>query len=283
MIIHLLHRLIRVRFHRLGFHSQFLKLDSCQVHFFQKDNRDASMNILFIHGLGTSSSTWINVLPGVREFGNISCLDLPGYGFSKITSGDPCFSLQQLDHAIEHFIQSSQRLPIVLIGHSLGGWLAARYAAKHPESVRHLILINNAGIKYDGFEQQGDAFSLKSVDDVHRLLQKMWFHYPWYFKPFTSSVYDSLRKKHISRFVQSIREEDLLNQSFSCLTMPIDVIWGEDDGLISKKSVDIMKQHAPHLKVHFILRCGHVPQLERPRELTSMLKTILTASKQSPR
>ena len=97
----------------------------------------------------------------------------------KITSGDSFFSLQQMDQALEHFIQSTQQLADIFIGHSLGGWLAARYAARHPESVVHLILINNAGIRYDGFEQQADAFTIRSVDDVRLLLRQMWFRYPW--------------------------------------------------------------------------------------------------------
>jgi abhydrolase domain-containing protein 6 len=277
MTINLLHRLIRSRFHRLGFKSEFLESELCRLHFFQRDNRNASRNILFIHGLGTSSSTWMKVLPELHELGHVSCLDLPGHGFSKITTGDPFFSLQQMDHALENFIQSTQQLPIVLIGHSLGGWIAARYAAKHPDSVCHLILINNAGIRYDGFEQQADAFTIKSVDDVRCLLQQMWFRYPWYFRPFTLSIYKTLKKKQVGRFIHSIKEEDLLNQSFFSLTMPLDVIWGMEDGLISKKSVDIMKQLAPTLKEHFISRCGHVPQLERPHELASLLKIILTS------
>jgi pimeloyl-ACP methyl ester carboxylesterase len=275
MIINLVHRLIRSRFHRMGFRSEFLEIESCRLHFFQRYNRNASRNILFIHGLGTSSSTWINVLPELHELCTVSCLDLPGYGFSKIITGDPFFTLQQMDHALEQFIQITQRLPIVLIGHSLGGWLATRYAAKHPDSVCHLILMNNAGIRYDGFEQQADAFTIKSIDDVRCLLQQMWFRYPWYFKPFTSSIYHTLKKKQVDRFIHSIKEEDLLNQSFFSVATPLDVIWGMEDGLISKKSVDIMKQLAPHLKEHFISHCGHVPQLERPHELTSLLKIIL--------
>ena len=277
MIIHLLHRFIHTRYFLLGLKSKFLESESCRLHFFQRYDRNISKNILFIHGLGTSSSTWIKVMRSLREFGNVTCLDLPGHGFSHITSGNPFFSLQQLDDAIEHF-QSTQRTPTIIIGHSLGGWLAARYAVNHPDSVEHLILIDNAGIRYDGAEKQVDAFTIKSVDDARRLLQQMWFHYPWYFKPFSSSVYHSLRKKQISRFTQSIKEENLLNQSFSSLAMPLDVIWGTDDRLISSKSLNIMKQLAPHVKEHFISSCGHVPQLERPRELASVLKNILSSS-----
>ena len=253
-------------------------MDSCRLHFFRRLNRIASSNILFLHGLGTSSSTWIHVLPSLRESGSITCLDLPGHGFSKITGGDRFFPLRQMDQALEQFIQSTQHPPLHIIGHSLGGWLAARYAARHPESVEHLILIDNAGIRYEGFERQADAFTIRSVDDVRHLLELLWYRYPWYFRPFTSSIYHSLLTKQISGFIQSVQEEDFLNRSIPFLTMPLDSIWGMDDGVVSKKSVDIMKKLAPHLREHFIPRCGHVPQLERPRELTLLLAHILASS-----
>jgi pimeloyl-ACP methyl ester carboxylesterase len=182
-----------------------------------------------------------------------------------------------MDRAIEQFIRDTQHGPIILIGHSLGGWLAARYAVAHPRSVRHLILINNAGIKYDGFEQQAELFRFRDVDDVRRLLQKMWYRYPWYFKPFASSIYKSLKQKQIDQFVHSINDEDLLNRSFKSLHLPIDILWGANDGLISNTSVEIMKQLAPQAKEHFIPECGHVPQLERPRELIHVLTAVLTS------
>jgi pimeloyl-ACP methyl ester carboxylesterase len=144
----------------------------------------------------------------------MTCLDLPGHGFSKITSGESFFSFQQMDYALEDFIRHTLQPPVILIGHSLGGWLAARYAAKHPESVKHLILIDNAGIKYEGFERQVDVFTLKSVDDMRRLLQKMWFSYPWYYKPFTSSMYVPFVNEEADQSFYPIDQRRRIAQSF---------------------------------------------------------------------
>jgi pimeloyl-ACP methyl ester carboxylesterase len=278
MIITTLHRLIRYSFHRHGFQSCYLQLDSSRLHYLQRQCPQASKRLVLIHGLGTSSSSWIKILPSLSKSYTISCLDLPGYGFSKITSGDPFFSLTQLDCAVEQFIQRTQRLPIILIGHSLGGWLAARAALNHPESVEHLILINNAGIQYPGVGQQADLFDLLTLDDARQLLHHIWSHYPWYFNPFTSSIFQSLKKKHVSDFVRSIREEDFLNQKISALPMPVDVIWGNEDRLISKESVNIMKKLLPDLSAHSIPQCGHVPQLEKPHQVSLLLNQILASS-----
>ena len=49
---------------------------------------------------------------------------------------------------------------------------------------------------------------------------------PGNFKPFAFSIYHSLIKKQVSRFIHSIKEEDLLNHSFSSLLMPL-MLYGE--------------------------------------------------------
>jgi pimeloyl-ACP methyl ester carboxylesterase len=275
MLINLLHRLIRYRFHRLGFRSEVLDLELCRLHFFRRQSETSSKHIVFLHGLGTSSSTWIKILASLDRSSSITCVDLPGHGFSRIKQSLPFLRLEQFDAVIEQFIQRTEPRPIILVGHSLGGWLAARFAINHPEAVQRLILMNNAGIQYPGVERQGETFDIQETEDVKRLIGRMWFRAPWYFAFFTSSVLHSLQKKRVKDFVATVQENDLLNPKLPSLTMPVDIIWGEEDRLISKQSVEIMKQVLPQTKLHWIPQCGHVPQLERPRELSSILLKIL--------
>jgi len=261
----------------LGFRSEFLDLESCRLHFFRRLRGKNAKHIVFIHGLGTSSSTWIKILSSLDKSFSITCVDLPGHGFSRIKHDLPFLTLEQLDTTVEQFLRQTQQKPIILIGHSLGGWLAARFAINHPKVVCRLILINNAGIQYPGVAHQAEVFDIQSVKDVRRLLQRMWFRSPWYFALFASSIFHSLRKKRVNDFVASVREKDFLNASLPVLSMPVDVIWGEEDRLISKQSVEIIKQLLPQAKEHWIPQCGHVPQLERPRELSSLLQRLLAS------
>jgi pimeloyl-ACP methyl ester carboxylesterase len=252
-----------------------LKQKSCTVHFYRREDEESRQHIVLIHGLGTSSSTWIKILPSLIPYGTITCIDMPGFGFSDITNGDAFFSLAQFDESLDDFFTVLKKLPVILIGHSLGGWLSARLAIRKPELIERLILIDNAGVKYGGVEQQAQAFRIRSVDDVRSLLNKMWFRYPWYFRPFNQSVFRALRSEHVAEFVASVREEDFINARLSSFTKPVDVIWGEDDHLTPIETVQIMQRLIPHTRVHAIPRCGHVPQLERPRELSRILKQIM--------
>ncbi len=275
MFITLLHKSVRLRYRRLGFRSTVRVQKSCTIHYYQRENTDSPRHIVLIHGLGTSSSTWIKILPSLLRYGAITCIDLPGFGFSEITNGDRYFSLAQFDESLETFFSSLKKVPVILIGHSLGGWLSARLALKKPEFIEHLILINNAGVRYEDVEQQAKAFQIRSVDDVRSLLDRMWFRYPWYFKPFAQSIYQALQSKHVAEFVASVREEDFINSQLSSFSRPIDVIWGEEDHLIPIETARMMQHLSPQLHLHTIPRCGHVPQLEKTRELAILLGKIL--------
>jgi len=278
VIISLLNRLLRYRLYRLGFQSKFLALELCRLHFFQRLYQNPSQHLIFFHGLGTSSITWTNILRLLPSTYTITCVDVPGFGFSKITSGDHFLLMNQIISQLDRFILSIQSTPLTLIGHSFGGWIAARLAINHPKLTKHLILINNAGIRYLGVEQEAKAFMIQTKEDVRRLLHLMWYKYPFYFKPFTGSIFQSLKKKKVSEFVASIEENDLLNKDFTSLQMPVDVIWGQEDRLISAESLKVMKQLLPGINIHTLPKCGHVPQLEKPRELALHLNSILSNS-----
>ena len=278
MIVELLHRAIRLRFHRLGFRSRILPLENCRIHYYQRTACGTGTPIVFLHGLGTSSSTWIKILPLLPRAQSITCVDLPGHGFSRITSGEPFFPMNRLDAVLEQWFDRTQTAPVLLVGHSLGGWLAARFALRHPRSVRRLVLINAAGIHYPGAEKQAEAFTLKRTADARRLLDLLWYRYPWYFKPFTGGVFHSMQKRSIASFVASVRPDDFINHSLPELTPALDVIWGEEDRLTDVQSADIIRGLLPNAGVHRVPKCGHVPQLERPRLLAPLLRDIIHTS-----
>jgi pimeloyl-ACP methyl ester carboxylesterase len=57
--------------------------------------------------------------------------------------------------------------------------------------------------------------------------------------------------------------------------MKVSIVWGGEDKLISMKSVEIMKKSIPTVELHLLKQCGHVPQLERPKEFVDIVRGIL--------
>ncbi len=281
MLIDLLHRQIRRRYHHLGFKDVLVKSDRFTVHSYLRAVPSAKDTLVLVHGLGTSSSTWIHILPDLDPAWNVLTIDLPGFGFSTVDGGEPFARLPEHVNAIAAVIDKNLTAPFLLLGHSLGGWIAARYALQHPANVAHLILADSAGILCDDTAEQGKAFQVDSIADLRRLLNKVWLHYPWYFRPFYPAVLHDMRKRSVREFVQSVEEKDFLNPQLRELGGRTSVIWGSQDRLTSLKAVGVWKMACRDIEVHVIERCGHVPQLERPAEFLRVLHGILERERSS--
>jgi abhydrolase domain-containing protein 6 len=275
LLISFLHRLIRLRYRILGLSSHFLQIEGCTVHYLVSPPYPDRQTLLLIHGLGTSSSSWVRILPSLISTSNIVAIDLPGFGFSTLSPNTPYLTLKKFDRVLAAFVEQALPPRITLLGHSLGGWIAMRFSLRFPSMVDKLILVNPAGVYYPGVEVQAELFSLRSVHDVARLLETMWFRYPFVFKLFNRAIYHDLIRRNVTQLVQEIGEGEFVNQSLPQLRMPVHIIWGKEDRLISEESLHILAEKLPSATITYLDSCGHIPQLEKPRELTTVLKKIL--------
>jgi pimeloyl-ACP methyl ester carboxylesterase len=94
--------------------------------------------VLFVHGLGGESLDWIDVAVPLRDLFDCFALDLPGFAHSPPPDGD--LSLDGLASAVAEVARTINR-PVHLAGNSLGGTMAVRVAAEHPELVASLTLV----------------------------------------------------------------------------------------------------------------------------------------------
>jgi len=97
--------------------------------------------VVLVHGLASSSVTFENVVPLVRDKHRVVAIDLLGFGQSPNppTSG---FSLEEHVAALRRTIRSLRpQGRVTLVGHSLGALISARYTAENPSMVAHLILV----------------------------------------------------------------------------------------------------------------------------------------------
>jgi abhydrolase domain-containing protein 6 len=275
MFIRFLHNSIRSKFRSMGFESRSIDAPVGRLHFLIREQADAQGTLMLIHGLGTSSSTWIKILPHIGRRHTMILPDLPGFGRSTVRDGRGYCTLREHAAAIAHLHAHLGVGPVVLAGQSLGGWVSGLYASDHPDRVKRLVFIDTAGVYYRGVENLRQLFSPQSVRETRTMLNALWYRYPWYFKPFAGAVFRDLLAHHMHELVDAITEQDFLVDELTRLTMPVDVIWGKEDKVISQQSVDVLRKFVPQAKVVTIDRCGHVPQLECPRACADVLRRIL--------
>lgn len=99
----------------------------------------AGIPLVFTHGWADKRAVWDGVISALGpEFHSISW-DLRGHGDSDV----PRAGLYSREHALADLerVVTQAESPVVLIGHSLGGYLSLAYTLFHPDQVRALVLI----------------------------------------------------------------------------------------------------------------------------------------------
>jgi len=121
--------------------SRYLDLGG-QVHYADYGGPPGTPPLVCVHGIGGSGVTWAPIAPALARSCRVLAIDLAGFGRSK-GNGLPATLLanQELLH---QFLLNVADGPAVLVGHSMGGTVAAMVAAQHPEAVSGLVLINPA-------------------------------------------------------------------------------------------------------------------------------------------
>ncbi|MEO6125814.1 MAG: alpha/beta fold hydrolase [Ilumatobacteraceae bacterium] len=101
----------------------------------------AGAPLVFVHGLGASTRTWDACRDQLADRYEVIVVDLPGHGQSPEVD-DPAEYTR--DRALEHLdaLFGEVGQPVVLIGHSLGGYFTLAYAATRPEVLRGAVVLN---------------------------------------------------------------------------------------------------------------------------------------------
>jgi pimeloyl-ACP methyl ester carboxylesterase len=125
--------------------------------------------IVLVHGVRDHCRTWDDLIQRLSAFGNYHFIapDLRGHGDSEWVQGsgyryyDYIYDLQQL-------IEQNQLGPVFLVGHSLGGAIAAFFAGVFPEHVRKLVLLEGIGLWRRDSEDAGTAAIIREWSEINR-------------------------------------------------------------------------------------------------------------------
>ncbi|KAH7425861.1 hypothetical protein KP509_11G074200 [Ceratopteris richardii] len=119
-----------------------------------------------IHGYGASQGFFFRNFDALSKYFRIIAIDQLGWG----ASSRPDFTCKSTEETEAWFIDSFEAWrkeknleTFILLGHSFGGYVAAKYALKHPEHVQHLILVGSAGFSSETDERSARILKLKST------------------------------------------------------------------------------------------------------------------------
>jgi pimeloyl-ACP methyl ester carboxylesterase len=151
------------------YRSSRIKVTPGQIFWREVGDTNNLPALVFLHGSWEDSRQWEDIIVLLGQ--KFLCLapDLLGFGDS-IAKTTPTSIEVEVD-CLEEFLSSLKLRSVYLVGHSLGGWVAASYALKYPDVVQGLVVISPEGISL-GRWQKYNFFAKWLLK--HPQLLKLW-------------------------------------------------------------------------------------------------------------
>jgi pimeloyl-ACP methyl ester carboxylesterase len=239
---------------------------------------------VLLHGLASSANGFYRViLPLSRVFSRVFAVDLPGSGYSPPPAEG--VSVERQYEGLVAFIQDVVREPVVLIGNSLGGAMAVKFAYEHPEWVKQLILIAPAGARLTEARMREliETLTVATTQQARALTRRLFHQTPLVALLFASE----LRKQYNAQTVKAFLEvaatlEPLSETMLASVRAPTLLLWGKSEKLLPHEMLDYFRTHLPpSSEIHVVDRFGHIPQVERPGEVVRHVEDFLDRTRQA--
>lgn len=249
-------------------------------------------HVLFIHGLGSSSHRWIDIPEALSKYFHTVTVDLIGSGLSeKPQNADYTikgFSKFIVDFLIERIgIKDKEHKKVSIVGHSLGGYIAAQVAIENKELIEKLVLIDSSGLLEaptpllkDYHVAATDINPLTRHERVRRVLEDLCAS-PSRLLPVLVDLFGYIIEKPGAKhafevaFDNSTTTQIDPNGFKQIEDIPCLVIWGEKDNLIPLEYYYKFKQHLPKATFALIADAGHAPFAEKTALVYENLRTFL--------
>ncbi|MEM1255736.1 MAG: alpha/beta hydrolase [Cyanobacteria bacterium P01_H01_bin.21] len=119
--------------------------------------------VVFLHGSWCDGDQWSDVLTQLGQRYHCLAPDLIGFGESERLRKKAAYSIAMQVATLAELLESLRLKSVVLVGHSLGAWVAASYALKFPEQVKGLCVLAPEGLVYQPKRWRQDRWLVSSL------------------------------------------------------------------------------------------------------------------------
>jgi pimeloyl-ACP methyl ester carboxylesterase len=270
-------------------YSHFVTVDQVRLHYQEKGNGPA---LVLIHGYGASTQDWSEVFDPLAQRFRVIAVDLKGFGFSEKRPGD--YAIPTQAGLVLKFLDQLGIERASVCGNSMGGAVALLCALNDPRRVERLILVDSVATNQAAWESGLvprillkpvigpilGALALTSDDIVRHGLSRSLYDKSLATPQRLESYYRPLRTRNGQQATLAVaRQWDLsiLEKNLHRVQPPTLIVWGADDELIPLKHGQSTHQHIRGSQLVVFPQCGHVPQIEKPREFVETVSKFLSS------
>jgi pimeloyl-ACP methyl ester carboxylesterase/CRP-like cAMP-binding protein len=239
---------------------------------------------VLIHGWSSSSFTWKPVIPALSLRYRCLAIDLPGFGQSPAPHGAP--TIAAYAEIVADIIEKTSDGAALVLGHSMGGQIAATLAARFPMLVERLVLLNPALTgrlssrvnmllaphvfveRYPFMEWLLHVLAQTPLDYTDFLLKPSNFAER---ARISDEDYRQIREDARRRgqgrvraaCLGAMRDGDLRGQ-MGRIDTPALIVWGAEDDIVPLRDAGVAAAEWPSADLRIIPNAGHWPQFEQP-------------------
>lgn len=286
LLIPALERLGRAALGRRGVVSRDVDTPLGRVHAYQVQGRGSSEGrgelapMCILHGYGSAATAFGPlILRLARHARSVVAPELPGHGFSEVPGAR--LDTEGLFAAMRHALDELLPEPSIVLGNSLGGAVALRYAIERPERVKALVLVSPAGAPMEDAELAAlkAGFDFATRRDAHGFLQRIYERPPWFLPLIAGDLRKHFRQRHLRDFMESAEAADAIGaEEVSGLTMPILFVWGKSERILPPSGLAFFRRALPaHARIVEPEGFAHCPHIDDPARLTDLVVEFLRA------
>jgi pimeloyl-ACP methyl ester carboxylesterase len=221
--------------------------------------------LLFLHpGIGIERTA--PVLDHLARWARVIAPSHPGFGRSELPRW--MNTVDDLSYFYLDLLQQLDLRRVILVGVSLGGWIAAAIAVKSTERISHLVLANPLGIKV-GDRETRDIVDIFAVTDKE--LNELAYFAPkagerdYAAMPDADVIIAARNREALARFALSPYMHDpKLKRRLHRIRIPTLFLWGASDRILSESYGRAYCATIAGAQFESIERAGHFPHLEQP-------------------
>ena len=239
--------------------------------------------VIFIHGFPFKKEMWEKQLSALNETHRCIAYDVRGHGDSE--RGAAQFSIPQFADDLFFFMDALKIEKALLVGLSMGGYIALHAIQQQPQRIAGLILCDTqcAADSDEAREKrkktiafiQKNGLSVYAEESLKNLFAPASFNDK---KDEVSFIKDTILKtpaENICFTLQALADRKETCSSLEQINVPVSILVGREDKITSPELAIKMQTLIKDSSLHIIEGAGHLSNLENPEEFNTHMKTFL--------
>ena len=240
--------------------------------------------VLFLHGAGGSKTQWRSMMQEYLQDYRVIAIDVPGLNVNQPFRFRR-HSCRQYGLWLAKVLDQLRLEKVHLVGTSLGGTIAAYFAAQYPQRVESLALLAfpnvlGAGERESSQALQGflDATRMRTVQDVESAYARAFYKSPSV--PKLVLRYNLRESQKHQETLQSVLRELLdsrpvLMAGLRQIKVPSLILHGIEDRMCAAVGADFWQRQIPHAQYQEIPECGHMIHIEKPEDASRLHRQLV--------